>query len=650
MKKIITLYIIVFFCLGVNAQNTAKILQDIENYKVITLPNGFKVQIITSEEFKHCNCRLTVNVADIDEKNVQGIKQVVASMTGSDLISNEIIVKNLISHHQALDSLMECLSGVIYTEKFNSVSFNEYKERRSNFLKAENAKPYKKTSNFANQKIGTTTLPADFMNSVYESDYKNYKNFCFSPERCLLTILSDMQPSDIDSLAQKYFGNAEKKSPPVKPVTADIKAKDIVFFINDTILSDVACSFRNYFTCQKTPKNYILNKLLQRILYGNYSNSAKDFSTYNYDIYSLDCTQSENGLQDFATGILGVRNADFKISTLLQNAKTEIVNEFEKKLSEPDFATELASTLILYKFENNYFTNFAKNVNAVTETEEQNFIKLINKNGCNVFVFNGNQQKIHCAVLALTGERELDIVDFEDNTFFVFEKGFSPQTIFDKYLKATGLNEPPKFFSAKFSSRYKYTKTDAEYAAEGKILRKLPNMYLLKNFIIHTDSSKVFHYKEVFNGLNAFDSTKLYGMETVDSSRFHVLKQKAYFPFEAYSETLGIKSRLACDYKTFQSGFFKIETTDLNHKKSYSYYNLENGLKEKTEILDDHGYALKKIFYEYAENGKYLLPQKITEKTFETETEINFSVYDFSTPVKKSDFIVGQTGKKKKNK
>ena len=94
MKRIVILYIIVFFGLAAGAQNVTKVLQDIENYKIITLPNGFKVQVVTSEEFKHCNCRLTVNVADIDEQNVRGIKQVVASMTGSDLISNEIKKKN----------------------------------------------------------------------------------------------------------------------------------------------------------------------------------------------------------------------------------------------------------------------------------------------------------------------------------------------------------------------------------------------------------------------------------------------------------------------------------------------------------------------------------------------------------------------------
>ena len=651
MKRIIILYIIVVgFWLAAGAQNVTKVLQDIENYKIITLPNGFRVQVITSKEFKHCNCRLTVNVADIDEQNVRGIKQVVAAMTGSDLISNEIIVKNMISHNQALDSLMEFLSGVIYTEKFNSVNFDDYKLRRTNYLKAEKAKPYKKTSDFADLQIGMEPLSADFMNSIYESDYKHFKAFCFSPDRCLLTVLSDMQPSDIDSLANKYFGSAQKQLPPIKSVTADIKAKDIIFFVNDTMLSDVAGSFRNFFACQKTPKNYILNKLLQRLLYGEQSHSAKDFSTFNYDIYSLDFTQREQNFEDFAKKVLEPRNADFALSTPLQNAKTEVINDFNKQLLQPDFATEIASYLVLYKFPNNYFTSFDKNVNAVTENEAQNFIKLINKNGCNVFVFNGNQEEIHCAVINFTGDRQLDIIDFEGNTFFSFEKGFSSQTIFDKFLAATRLNEPPKFFSVNFSSNYKYTKTDAEYAAGGKILRKLPNMYLLENYIIHTDSSKVFHYKEAYDGQNAYDSTKLYGMEDIDSLRFNVLKQKAFFPLEIHSEKLGVKSRLACDYKTFKAGFFKIESTDLNHKKSYTYYNMQTGLKERTEILDDHGYVLKKIGYEYTENGKYLLPGKITEKTFEMETEIIFSSYDFSAPVKKSDFIVGQIGKKKKTK
>ena len=79
-------------------QNITKVLQDIENYKIITLPNGFRIQVVVSDEYKYCNCRLTADVANIDELSKPGIKDVVAALTGSDLIAGEVIVKNMISH------------------------------------------------------------------------------------------------------------------------------------------------------------------------------------------------------------------------------------------------------------------------------------------------------------------------------------------------------------------------------------------------------------------------------------------------------------------------------------------------------------------------------------------------------------------------
>jgi hypothetical protein len=649
MKRIFTLYIIVLVCtFAADAQNTAKVLQDIENYKLVTLPNGFRVQIVTTGEYQFSRCRITADVSGIDEGTTPGIKSVVAAMTGSQITANEIIARDFVNHDLALDSLLHFLYDRIYTEKHDNPVFDDFKQNRLNYLAKESTKPYKKTSAFADLQSGLNPLPADYLNAIYKSDYVNYKNFCFSPERCLLTIVSDMKPEDIEPLVQKYFSPLTKQTTPLKIAAPDIKPKDIIYFIEDSMLSDVALSQRHYFACQKTPKNYVLNNIVFQVLYGNYSNSAKDQSAFSYDVYSLDCSQQENALKDFATNLMKPFNGSFNADSALQKVKTKITSRFNEDIKHDDFAAEIASYLVLYKFPNSFFTGFEKSVNAVTASEVQNFIKTVNKNGCNVFAFTGNHENIHCAVLALTGERELDITDFNGNVSFVFEKGFSVKTIFDKYLQSTAQNTPPKSFAAQYSSVYKYVKTGAQYAASGRILRKIPNMYLLENFVIHTDSSKVFHYKEVFDGVSAYDTTKLYGMEEVDSVRFNVLKKKAYYPFEAQYEKTSKKCRLECDYKTFKSGCFKVGITDLNLRKTYAYYNIESGLLERTEILGSHGHPEKRIFYEYSSFDKYVLPSVIREVSAEMETEINFSLYDFTVSPKKQDFFVGERDKKKK--
>ena len=648
MKRIIFFCTIMLLSLVGLGQNITKVLQDIENYKIITLPNGFRIQVVVSDEYKYCNCRLTADVANIDELSKPGIKDVVAALTGSDLIAGEVIVKNMISHDKALDSLMEFLSTKIYTQPIEKYEFDNYKQRRGDYYKAESGKPFKKTSFFADNQIGRPPLPVNYLDNISQKDFADYKNYCFSPQRCLLTILSNMKIETIDSLARLYFANIQTFESPQRTTSVDIQAKDMIYFINDTILSDVASSYRNYFVCQKTPKNYVLNQVVRRLLFGKYYSSLKDFSTYNYDVYSLDYTNSESNFKDFSLELIKPRGDNFKFDNSLVDSKAKVIDEFNSRLSSPDYATEIASYLILYKFQKNFFTDFVKNVNAVSATDASNFINNINKMGSNVLVFNGNQQNVHCAVISLTGERQLDITDFDNQVTFSFEKGFSVRSIFNKYLTVTGLTSPPKSLMVGFSTSYKYLKTEAEYSASGRILRKLPNMYLLENNILTDDGTMVFHYKESFDGVSAYDSTKMYGMQEVDSVRFYTLSQKAQFPNEAFVEKIGKKVELSCDYQSFKDGFFCVDILGFNGIMARHYYNMQTGLKDKVEMFSKDNQVVKTIEYTYSEQDKYLLPSLIKELTFELETTIQFSPYDFSLSPKKQEFFVGENPKKKK--
>ena len=80
------------------AQDISNILQCIENHQVINLPNGFRVQVVTTSQYRYCNVRLSADVSALSESPNKGIKQVVAAMTGSTLAANQVMIKNMISH------------------------------------------------------------------------------------------------------------------------------------------------------------------------------------------------------------------------------------------------------------------------------------------------------------------------------------------------------------------------------------------------------------------------------------------------------------------------------------------------------------------------------------------------------------------------
>jgi|GEM_PF-2667663 len=647
MKKFFTFIILLIVSNIVLAQNVSTVLNDIQNYKLLTLPNGFRVQVVTSSQYNFCNCRLTADVANIEEDKKPGIKSVVAAITGSELIADEIIVKNMVSHDQALDSLLEFMSHVIYGNSSYNVDFNEYKQKRINYLNLSANDIQKKISDIATQKIGRTPLSKDYMNNISKEDYETFRSKCFSPDRCLLTIISSMDVAEIQELVTKYFGESQKVVFKSKPSSVDIKPSDKIYFINDSSSQDVFFSYKDFFLCKKTPKNYVYNKVALHLLFGEYYVEVKDFSTYNYDIYSFEGTRNEGNFSYLTTHLYHPRSENYLIDTSLKTAKSETVSDFYSKLESPDFACEIASYLLLYNFEKNFFTNFEANVNAVTESEMLSFIKTINQNGSNALVINGFQRQLHCSLLELSKERELDIIKLNQEVVHVFQKGFGIESIFNDYLTHTGLNNCPKSLGVNYKTVYDYLVDDVQYKADGRIIRKIPNHYLLENYILHLDSIRVFHYKESFDGEKAYDSTMLYGMEDVDSSRFNVLKQKAAFPQEAHYLSMGYNCKLICDYDLFQAGLFKIELEDLNHKIFYNYYNITTCMKDRVELIDSKGEIQKVIKYAYEKQDKYVFPSLIKEITNELNSETLFSTYEINPPFKKVDFTVGRIDKKK---
>lgn len=653
MKKILVL-VLMLVSLGIaRAQEPDPdvALVDIKNYKLVTLPNGFRVQVITSSEYKYCNCRLTADVANIDEGDFVGIKNVVAAITGSEIIANEMIVKNMVSHDKALDSIMNFVSESVYGKNPHNLKFGEYKRKRTEYLQSHANDVITKVSAAATYQIGRTPLPANFMSGITESDYLDYRKMCFSPDRCLLTVCSDMSAAEIEELAAKYFGDAERQVAKTKAPSVNITPKDKVFFINDTTSSDVSLSYKDYFPCIKTPKNYVLNKVALHILFGGYVSDVVDYSTYNYDIYSLEIGKHDTEFNYLFTHIYHPRNEDYLINTSLPTAKEETVADFKNKLKFPDYACELASYLILYKFPNTFFSEFERAVYNITEQDALSFIKTINQNGANVMVINGNQRNLHCALGEIAVNREVDILTSLQvqnlDVMHVFPKGFSAKSVLADYVKSAGLNNPPKNLSVNFRTVYDFPESDAQYKAEGKILRKQPNMYRLDNYILHLDSIRTFHYKELYTGTTPYDSTKLYGLEFVSDERANVLKMKATFPIESNYEKFGIEPKLICDYDLFTKGYYKIQVEDLNGNLSNNYFNIKTCMKDKVELLDSLGHVLKTINYEYEQQGKYLLPKLIREQTKEQKSETLFSTYDFNATLKKTDFMIGLPSKKK---
>lgn len=645
MNRLLALIIMIAAAMcGASAQNTASVLRAIENSKVHQLANGFRIQIVHTGEYKYCTCRLSADVSMLQEDPTPGIKQVVAAMTGSDLVAGEVIVKTMVSHEQALDSLLIFMSEVMYGNDSRYVNFKDYKERRIRSLRQNG----ESMSDMASRMIGLPTVTAEGLQQISRDAYDQYRKLCFSPERCLLTIVSNAREDEIIKAAEKFMGGATRQTLKTKTKPRSIMPCDVIQLIPDTTSTRYEAIAKHYYQCEKKPQNYILNKVVYYMMYGNYAGDASSLSCFSYDVNTLHTEKPNGEFGAMARALYDPRKPDYKNEPSLNEAKKKVIAGFKEKFQMPDYAAELASYLILYNFPGNYFTTFEQSVRSVTTAEARQFASGICQNGSSILLVRGNEKDLHCDIIEQAAYRDIIISSPGKETREVrIGKGFGAQSILERYLSVTGLSNPPKNLTATINTTYQYPNGNT-YKATGRLMRKPPNLYRLENYILHEDSIPLFHYREMCDGASGSDSTKLYGLAIANPMRLQQLRQKAAFPQEASYEALGMKARLLCSYEDFKNGYVKVAVSEASDHNYHDYYSLSTGLRDRTDIMNPQGLRAKTILYEYAQTDKYMLVSKATEMAIDLITTVELGPYDLGTVLKKTDFQLSADGKKKK--
>lgn len=628
------------------AQNQASVLRAIENSQLIELSNGFRIQIVKTGEYREISARLTADVSNVPETNTPGGKQIISNLIGGNLVANEVITKSMIGHDQALDSLLNFMQGVMYSNDRRYINYAEYRSSRERYLRQHG----NTMGDEASLMIGLPSATAENLNQTSEADFYSLRSQCFSPERCLITIVSNIDEAEVRKLAEKHFGNIQRQTQPkTKAAPKAIAPKDLIYLIADTSGSKFEAVYKHYYPCDKTPKNYILNSLCYYMTFGKYLTESTALSCFKYDVNTLHTEKNNSAFQTFVKDIYDPRDPNFKNDAALNEAKKKAETDFKAMFKMPDNVAEMASNIVLYNFPKNFYTSYVPTMKAITTAETQQFMNTINENGASVLLIRGNEQDLHCAILDQAQHRDVTITHPGHNAHVVqFYKGFGAQQLINNYLKITGLNNAPKNMEARFSSTYTYPDGDVVRGA-GRILRKAPNMYMIENYILHGDSLPLFHYHEKYDGVSGSDSTKLYGYAPANPMRMQELKQKATYPQEAHYEELGMKARLICSYKDFKDGYIKVAVTEAGGRNFHDYYSLSTGLRDRTDIVNQQGLTLKTILYEYSQYDKYTLPSKITELSIDMKVQVEFSSYDLKTPRKKTEFqtIIETKGKKK---
>ena len=645
MKKYLVIILLTLCSAALYSQNRDVVLADIEANTVMQLANGMRLQVVKTSEYQYYTYRLTADVSTVGEGKFTGIKSVVADLTGCDFLPNDLIVKKMVSHNHALDSLFEFMADVIYGSKY--ADFNEYKNARLDLL--ENGNVETMIQRFADIAVGESFVTSESLRSIDKGTVESFVKQCFSPEKCILTVVADADPQAVFESAQKYFTKATKTAPKYQPDNKNHESGDYIYSL-DAIIPDALIAYSNYFPLQKSSKNYMLGNVAYELMFFDKKEDATHESSLKSDCYRYFSRIGVDDFGRFQTGFFAPRNPGFDFATAGAKAKDRVVEEFDKMLLRPEYAAEIASYLIIYKFPKNYFSLYKQQVQALTPADISDFFSLMIKNGRSVMVVAGNRRLLHCALFDAAKEREVDFVTYKLETKRVIPKGFSELTVIDNYLNKTGLKNPPKNLVEDFVSKYTFPNSGS-YSCVGKIYRKYPNMYKMQNLVMHTPDSLILHYVEMYDGVEGCDSTKLYGCIKGDSLRNKQLAQKAAFPVEAYYNQLNISARLVCDYELDTAGYYKLDITDPLGGRYHDYFSIADYTKHKTDILSSTSGVDAQISYTYELYGQYWFPKTIVEKSYDVTIETTFREYSTSESLKKTDFqqYVPPVDKKKRH-
>ncbi|MCQ2974357.1 MAG: insulinase family protein [Bacteroidales bacterium] len=633
MNRILTILFVILTILNVNAQDKNIILSDIENSVITQLPNGLKIQIIKTSQFEYCSYRLSADISSIGEGLNPGIKKITADLTGCDLIPNDILIKTMISHKQAIDSTLEFLESVINGGKYTN--FESYKTSKIKLLKDPTDKVL--VDNCSSKSIGESIENIESLKKLNTQDIDAYIKLCFSPERCLLTIVTNEDPSVVISYAQKHFSTLTKVQNKTQPEILYRNKGDLIYYIEDNNTSNVEIAFRSVFHSVKSPKNLLLNNIAFRILFPNLTSFAQVKTSINDEIFVFNYSIDENDFNILIDDFYKPRNPNFTFSTS-QNAKEELRKYYNDMLVRPEFVAEIASYIPLYKFPKNYFTNFDNNINSISNSEISDYVKNINNNGTNIMIVKGKRETLLCTLLNTAKYREIDFINSNLIPLRVIAKGFDDKTIINDYLNKTGLINSPKNIVEDFISKYTFS-DGSYYSCKGKISRKYPLMYKMENYVMHTQDSLIFHFLEMFDGTIGNDSTILYGCVPADSLRNKVLRQKASFPIESYYSQLGYNTKFICNYELDTAGVYLIDIKDKKGHHYHDYFSNIEYTKKKTEIINQNDEITTTITYDnYIQTGQYLLPTSIIEKSSNLKISTTINTYNISANLKKTDF------------
>ena len=649
-------------------------------YESFELPNGLKVFVVENHKLPRVAFNLILDIDPILEGNNAGYISATGDLlrTGTktrtkDQIDNEVDFIGATlntsstgvyaeSLKKQVEKLLELMSDVVLNSEFKQEELDKIKTQMLSGLAAQ-----KKDPDAISKVVGDAimygkkhpygeVMTKATVESVTKDMCENYYKTYFRPNAAYLAVVGDITKDEAKNLITKYFGNWEKQDVPKHNYKTPTQPRvDNVAIVDRPSSVQSVVSVEYPVDLKKGSPDVMPSSVMNTILGGSFlsrlNHNIREDKGWTYGAGSA--LRSDEVIGYFKAGTT-VRNSvtDSTVTEILyemnklrnekvpdeelQSTKNYITGSFARALENPQTIANFALNIARYDLPKNYYTNYLKNLNAVTADDIQRVAKEYLKTQNAYIVIVGNAGEVADKLAKFNPGGLVNYYDTYGDPFDPsvnqIEEGVTVQSVIDAYINAIGGRENiQKVHDLTVTMKGKAMGSDITFA----VYQKAPNKYY--QFM----DAGAFTQKVVFDGIQG-KQEQMGQKEYLTGDELESLKidaqMNAFLDYAKYN----IKPKLVGKEKVNDKECYRVVLNMPNGKKWTQYFDMKTGLlvRQITPLDVEQGSDSMVDYDDYREIEGVKYPFKVTQHMGMGSLVMTTTAVDVNTGLDDSFFKV----------
>lgn len=648
--------------------------------ETFTLANGLKVFVVENHKLP----RVAVNLVLDREPLLEGNKVGAASFAGQllmngtktrtkaqldeevDFIGADLSTSQTGAFGRSLSKnvgkLFELMSDVVLHPAFPQAELDKLKKQTKSGLAAQKDNPNAIATKVANVVMFGKNHPygeqqtEQTVDNITIADVQNYYNTYFRPNIGYLAVVGDITPAQAKTLVEKSFGGWQRGDvpKPTYPAPAPI-AKTKIALVDRPASVQSVVSVVYPVMLKPYSQETILASVMNDILGGSEArlfNNLREKHGYTYGAYSN--LQGDRLVGRFRAGA-SVRNAvtDSSVAEImnelnaistkpvtaeeLKQTKNAFGGNFIFTLEDPQTVANFAINTARYNLPADFFPNYLKYVDAITEADVANAGKQFIRPNNAVIVVVGKASEI---ADKLKRFGEIEYFDNQGNRVeapkaaAAVPVGMTAQQVLDKYIAAIGGKDAlmkVQDMTMQMSTEMQGQKLTMTRRA------KAPNKSAMTVTAMGMEMMKMVSDGQGASRTMRGNTMKVEGKELEQS-----LAQGGLFPELRYTDTK-VTSTLEGSEKVDGKDAYKVKNTTPGGATWTDYFDTQTGLKVQTSTVQrgPQGETVATVGYgDYKPVNGVLIPHTIRQPMGPMNMVLSVDKVEINKGLTDSEFTV----------